>query len=149
MSDVLDDPDENALVKLTALLVLGVGLTSLFLGYSWFWMVFAVGFAVLVPVVKVVTSELNIGAPDESPARSSREQSLDQLGTDTAESKQDALDTLRTRYATGELSEAEFERKVERLLETETVAQARENITHSTGDDRTATSRNSDRVTER
>ena len=45
--------------------------------------------------------------------------------TSDPESKQDALDTLRTRYARGELTEAEFERKVEALLETETPESAR------------------------
>jgi hypothetical protein len=35
-----------------------------------------------------------------------------------------ALDRLRERYAAGEIDEAEFERRVERLLETETVADA-------------------------
>ena len=39
----------------------------------------------------------------------------------TVDDKQDALDRLRTRYAEGELTEAEFERRLETLLETETV----------------------------
>lgn len=33
----------------------------------------------------------------------------------------DALETLRERYAAGELTDAQFERKLERLLETETL----------------------------
>jgi uncharacterized membrane protein len=49
-------------------------------------------------------------APDEEAA-----------GDDAAEAP---LDVLRRRYADGELSEAEFERKVERLLETEDAATA-------------------------
>lgn len=40
--------------------------------------------------------------------------------TSSAEtSSTDPMETLRQRYAAGELSEAEFERKLERLLETE------------------------------
>lgn len=39
-----------------------------------------------------------------------------------------ALATLRARYARDELSEAEFERKVETLLETETPETAREQV---------------------
>ena len=40
----------------------------------------------------------------------------------TAVNGEDALERLRTRYANGELSESEFERRLEVLLETETVA---------------------------
>lgn len=35
--------------------------------------------------------------------------------------RQEALETLRERYARGELTDEQFERKVERLLETETL----------------------------
>ena len=45
---------------------------------------------------------------------------------------QDALETLRQRYAAGELTESEFEAKVERLLETETVADARKRTASDT-----------------
>lgn len=40
----------------------------------------------------------------------------------------DALEQLRERYARDEISEAEFERRLERLLETESVADAREAV---------------------
>jgi len=37
----------------------------------------------------------------------------------STESEQDPLDVLRDRYARGELSDEEFERKTERLMDTE------------------------------
>lgn len=40
----------------------------------------------------------------------------------------DALDTLRDRYARGELGDEEFERKLEALLETETPDEARRRV---------------------
>jgi len=40
----------------------------------------------------------------------------------------DALATLRERYAQGDLTDAEFERQVERLLETEDSATARQEV---------------------
>ncbi|RQG95220.1 SHOCT domain-containing protein [Natrarchaeobius chitinivorans] len=43
-------------------------------------------------------------------------------GTTADEDVAGALERLRTRYADGELSDAEFERRLEILLETETVA---------------------------
>lgn len=134
MSDPLDDDSENALVKLTSLVVLGLGLTGLFLGYDWFWMVFVVGFAAVVPIVKVVTRALGIGeaTPDREHKSDHRPQTqtADQSRNRTAdtESKQDALDTLRSRYARGDLTEAEFEQKVELLLETETPESARKHV---------------------
>ncbi|MES3161192.1 MAG: SHOCT domain-containing protein [Halorubrum sp.] len=47
-----------------------------------------------------------------------------------AESTADALDTLRDRYASGDLGDEEFERKVEALLETETLDGARRRAKH-------------------
>ena len=49
-------------------------------------------------------------------------------GRSREETDDEALATLRDRYARGELDEAEFERKVEALLETETPESARDRI---------------------
>jgi hypothetical protein len=116
--------EDDVLVKLTSLLVLGAGLLALFTGQDWFWLVFALGFAVLVPIVKLVTDELGSESDDSGPPTTD----LDRGHDDASESKQDALDTLRNRYARGELSEEAFERKVERLLETETLEGARGHV---------------------
>ena len=43
-----------------------------------------------------------------------------------------ALHTLRERYAAGEMTDAEFEAKIERLLETETVESARKHVSETT-----------------
>lgn len=49
----------------------------------------------------------------------------DETGTDDiGERDRDALETLRSRYARGELTDAQFERKLELLLETETLEAA-------------------------
>lgn len=55
----------------------------------------------------------------------------------------DALERLRERYAEGELTEAEFERRLERLLETESVETARRSVDRAeeTGDERGASAR--------
>ncbi|WP_425498491.1 SHOCT domain-containing protein [Haloprofundus halobius] len=49
------------------------------------------------------------------------------LSSSTAE-ETDPLVTLRERYARGELSDETFERKLERLLETETYEGARDSL---------------------
>jgi uncharacterized membrane protein len=99
----------------TSLIVLGVGLTALFLGVDWFWVVFVVGFAVVVPLVSTL-----VGA-DERDAETggeTRSAAADPGGPG------DPLATLRGRYARGELTEEQFERKLEALLETETLEAA-------------------------
>ena len=114
------DAEKHPAVRLTALLVLGAGLLALFAGIEWFWMVFALGFAVLVPIVKIVSEGLDDGTDT---GRTTADEA-----TSEPDSKQDALDALRARYTRGELSDAEFERKVETLLETETPESARRRI---------------------
>ncbi|SEK36983.1 SHOCT domain-containing protein [Haloferax larsenii] len=113
--DDLDD-DDSPLEELVAGVVIGliflVGFGLLALDVSWFWVAFPIGFAGVLPaalaLVKIYESRGEDGAEDSQQSET-----------------QDALETLRQRYAAGELTEAEFEAKVERLLETETVADAR------------------------
>ncbi len=102
----------DRLEEVVAILVLGGGLAALALGYGWYWWVWVLGFVVLVPLVDEAVAPL-VNA-------------LAMRGADGAtggrdvDSAADALETLRERYARGELTDAEFERKVERLVGTET-----------------------------
>jgi len=138
-----DDP----VVSAVALLVLGAGLGSLFgvpvLTAVEFWVIFAIGYAVVVPLTSLLR-----GRADDAEADGSRRR---QVGTERVadaddrpeESVDTALDRLRDRYVRGELSEAQFERKLETLLETGTPADARERL------DRTADSAARDGTAER
>jgi uncharacterized membrane protein len=108
--DDVDTPLEEvtAGVVITVTLLAGFGL--LFAGFDFFWVAFAVGFAGILPAAMGVVKYYQQAAtvPDEPKSE-----------------KDEALDELRRRYARGELTEAEFERRVERLLETESVGEAR------------------------
>ncbi|WP_338740039.1 SHOCT domain-containing protein [Haloplanus salilacus] len=97
----------DRVTTLVSLAVLGVGFVAMALDVTGFWLVWALGFGVVVPAVAVLRgrSATTDGAGDEV---------------------DDALATLRERYARGELSESAFEAKVEALLETETPETARE-----------------------
>ncbi len=98
-----DDPAtrvRESLTEVTATLVTGIWLLGLFTGQWWWLPALLVGYVVVVPLVAVVYNE---------PA-----------------SGRDAVETLRNRYARGELTDEQFERKLERLLETETIEDVEE-----------------------
>ncbi|WP_330632572.1 SHOCT domain-containing protein [Halocatena halophila] len=89
-----------------ALLVLGVGLVAMFARIPNFYAIWAIGFAVVVPLVAILTNS-EFGSDAESSAEE----------TDS----DNPLETLRERYARGELTDEQFEEKLDRLLETETI----------------------------
>ncbi|MDS0297392.1 SHOCT domain-containing protein [Halogeometricum sp. S1BR25-6] len=126
LSDWWDDEDDSW-AGIASLLVTGLGLASLFglVPIGPFWAIFAIGFAVVVPIVAVLESRYGRASesttPPESEARARAERAADE-----DDSVADALDRLRDRYARGDLSDEQFERKLEVLLETDTPENARE-----------------------
>ena len=131
--DSLADPDDTV-VGAVALLVLGAGLGSLFgipvLNAVDFWVIFAIGYAVVVPLVSLLRGR------DEASSMT-RDERAAAPSEDSAEGDVDAaLDRLRDRYARGDLSEEQFERKLEALLETETPEDARERVARGSDSDR-------------
>ncbi|WP_049972820.1 SHOCT domain-containing protein [Haladaptatus cibarius] len=99
----------------TLIVFLGIGL--LLLGYSMFWIVFVVGFSAVLPAARTAAQWYDSNHRTQTQSRSSP----------TRPDEDHAINTLRERYARGEIGEAEFEKQVERLLETETVADGRPN----------------------
>lgn len=104
-----ETPLEQVVVGVVMALTFLVGFGLLAVGYPWFWIAFPVGFAGVLPAAiglvrlyesRTATSE---GERDE---------------------RTDALESLRERYARGEIDEAEFESRLELLLETESVSEA-------------------------
>lgn len=115
--------------KLTAsipILTLGVGILAWYAEVPEFWLVFVVGWVVLTPLAGILFGDEE-GELEEY-AKEAAEAEISDAVTGEP-SSQDALDTLRDRYARGELTEEQFEQKVERLLETETVEDARDRMT--------------------
>ncbi len=86
-------------------LTLGVAFTLLALGVEQFWVVFIVGFGLVLPAATQYTRRAD-QQPEKKP---------------TTDSETDpALARLRERYARGELTDEEFEHQVEKLLVAET-----------------------------
>lgn len=112
-TDPLEETVAGAVTGLTLLVAFGL----LFAGVEFFWVAFPVGFGGVLP--------MSIGL-----ARYYQQQSASSGASDTE--TEDALETLRERYARGELSEEGFERRVERLLETESVEDAQEHVDSKT-----------------
>jgi hypothetical protein len=80
--------------------------------------VYPLGFGGLLPLA------LGAAGRYERRERSGRRRDVGAWTTETSEGT--AFEELRGRYARGEIDEAEFEHRVERLLRTETVTDARE-----------------------
>ena len=79
-----------------------------------------VGFAGVVPLVAVLSEDdEESGDPSETPYDG---------GETAGESRTEALETLRERYARGELTHEEFERKLEALMETESPERAERRV---------------------
>lgn len=130
---------ENA-TGIVSMLVTGVWLFGLFTGASWWLPALIVGYVVVVPVTAMLFGDEEDvedwvwgdtwtgegeradaeGAMDGTGAGRSRDAGPSGPASQDG-SADDALSTLRERYARGELTDEQFERKVERLLETETL----------------------------
>ncbi|ELZ08563.1 hypothetical protein C479_14528 [Halovivax asiaticus JCM 14624] len=120
---------ENA-TGIASLLVTGCWLALMFSGVgNTLWLVtLLVGYIVVVPLVSLLYG-------DEEDAETwwdanETEQAERDESTETARRGEagagDALETLRERYAAGELTDEQFEGKLERLLATETLEDAAE-----------------------
>jgi uncharacterized membrane protein len=106
---------------IASLLVTGIWLAAMFTGQSWWLAAMLFGYIVVVPIVALLFGE----DEDETELDDQWNEPSDSEPAETpAENNRDALETLRDRYARGELTDEQFERKLERLLDTDTLENA-------------------------
>lgn len=167
---------EGAVKSVATALILGAGFLALFLGFQYFWVVWAIGFITVMPLLSILFGDHGGHTDRErNPSQSSTEAAIDSafdaVGAVLADldeayhervepvfeereerqsrydyrtdrpntsyepsagydsrtgSTADALTVLRQRYARGDLTEAQFERKLDVLLETESPESADE-----------------------
>jgi len=126
-----ESPADRLRANITAfsvVLVTGCSLALLFLpGVGSLWLpAVLVGYLVVVPLVALIFGDEAVdtegGCHESGPAH--HPQSPDSTTPTGDRQTGDALETLRTRYAAGELTDEQFERKLERLLEVETLEDA-------------------------
>ena len=147
VDETAEGQEETPLVNLVAggvtFVTLAVAFGLLALGVESFWVAFPVGFGggmpLAVGLAKYYESRRDAAGGDRGRGRRAGESDTDE-----------ALAQLRDRYARGELTDEEFETRVERLLETESVpdakAYAERERTDETGHEKTG---NAESVPER
>lgn len=121
MSGKLSEPFET-LAAVTAVVTLPVGiLAAIFLGGTEAAVVFVVGWLLLVPLFGVL-SGADVGTtPEEVERWMDVAERAEEMDGDGESEDENPLELLRDRYARGEIDEAEFERRVERLVATEEI----------------------------
>ncbi|SFC55885.1 Short C-terminal domain-containing protein [Halobiforma haloterrestris] len=127
------DLRENA-TGIASMLVTGLWLGAMFTGRGWWLAALLVGYIVVVPMVAILFGDesdreewVDDWTSGERQGESERQRDRSRSGDATSGFEADsreALETLRERYAAGELTDEGFERKLERLLETETLEDA-------------------------
>ena len=109
---------ENA-TGIVSTLVTAIWLGAMATGRDWWLAAMLVGYVAVVPITAILFGDEADRA--EWLDGDSEQASADRSAGEEAETP---LETLRRRYAEGELSEAQFERKLDQLLETETMEDA-------------------------
>ena len=109
MSQAFERIREN-LTEVVSVSVTGIWLGALFTGQNWWLPFMLIGYIILVPMTALIFGDREAIAEwweDED------------VTIPEDEHETDPLETLKNRYAAGELSDEEFEAKLERLLELE------------------------------
>jgi uncharacterized membrane protein len=137
---------------IASILVTGIWLAALLSGRSWWLVALIVGYVVVVPIVAMLFEDededereqwwegnwLDSEWWDDRWNVVRRFETGEEESAPRATNQETPLETLRRRYAAGELTDEQFERKLERLLETETLESVEDEATRRGERERTA-----------
>ncbi|MFC6961691.1 SHOCT domain-containing protein [Halocatena marina] len=128
MGSTLHRRISDNVTSIVSLLILGAGFIALFAGFNYFFLIWIIGYVVLLPIISILAGEADTDNSDWNGSDAQDETEHERPATDQQSSTTttDALSTLRERYARGDLTDEQFERKLDRLLETETPETAAE-----------------------
>jgi len=123
------DRARNNITGIVSLLVTGLWMAALFTGVENWWIVLIIGYAVVLPLAGILAGEdqdSDARAGEWTGQREKTEQTQSGSDSSGSASSETPLESLRRRYAEGELTDEQFERKLDRLLETETLEDVEE-----------------------
>lgn len=103
----------DEMLAIFVLLTLGAGFVAMAAGMPYFFLIWVLGFAVVLPIAGILFPE------DDADSELAEDKQIADVSTDP-------LTSLRDQYARGDLTDEEFERKLDRLLETESPENASE-----------------------
>jgi uncharacterized membrane protein len=124
MSDTPTERFRENATEITSILVTGLWLLALFTGQSWWLPAMLIGYVVVIPIVQMLFGDEEEGEKSWTDDWTADEKPRER--TETGKNNRDALETLKDRYARGELTDEQFERKLERLMENDTVENVEE-----------------------
>lgn len=113
------DRASDNVTGIVSVLVTGVWMGAMVTGQDWWLAALLVGYVAVVPITAMLFGDSHpMSARDDRAVTAAR---TDPEPQTESPDETDPLATLRARYARGELTDEQFERKVERLLENETL----------------------------
>lgn len=121
-----DTPMERARENITgivSILVTGLWMAAMFTGQEWWLAALLVGYIVVVPLTAMLFGDEDDW--EEWVDEDEFEMPTDEESAGEADAET-PLESLRRRYANGELTDEQFEQKLDRLLETETLEDVQE-----------------------
>lgn len=121
----LERARENA-VGIVSTAVTGLWLAALVSGFKYWLALLLIGYVVVVPLTAMLFGDEDTVGKWRDEPWTGRDTAPESTEERADRHREDALATLRQRYARGDLTDEQFERKLERLLETETLEDAAE-----------------------
>jgi hypothetical protein len=107
-------------VGLVTTFTLLTAFTLLAIGFPFFWVAFPIGFGGVLPAAIGLAKWYGENADQEEPVPETPSVG----NVEKPDEQENALAVLRNRYARGDINEEEFERRLEQLLETDSVENA-------------------------